>query len=76
MARRTTLTAAACSAAALAGCMVLEGPCQLERQAEANSARLTVQCEAGGTASILAPGSVLEAAGRAAAQTGAANGSE
>jgi hypothetical protein len=53
-------------ALSLPGCMTMDGPCQLERDAGAERARLTVQCEAGGVVTIMAPGRLLEAAGRAA----------
>jgi hypothetical protein len=50
----------------LAGCMTMDGPCQLEREADADRARFSMQCESGGVITIVAPGRVLEAAGQAA----------
>jgi hypothetical protein len=57
----------------LAGCMSMDGPCQVDVAREAGDARAAVQCEAGGELTIVAPGAVLEAAGRAAAEAPAAS---
>ena len=51
----------------------MDGPCQLDVERDANAGRVEVQCEAGGTVSILAPGGMLERAGRAISGSRAAS---
>jgi hypothetical protein len=60
--------AVAVSALALAGCISLVGPCQFAVERQAQGSRASVQCEAGGTVDMLAPGAAIEAAGHAASE--------
>ena len=48
----------------LSGCVTLTGPCRLELKDEARS----LECEANGSATILAPARLIEAAASAARQ--------
>jgi hypothetical protein len=51
----------------LAGCMTMDGPCQIDLQvSDGGSPRPLVQCEAGGAITIVAPANSIEAAGQAA----------
>jgi hypothetical protein len=53
--------------------MTMNGPCQLDVEREADAGRVEVHCEADGTVSILAPGGLLERAGRAISGSRAAS---
>jgi len=53
--------------------MTMDGPCQLDVERDADAGRVEVHCEAGGTVSILAPGGLLERAGRAISGSRAAS---
>ena len=50
-------------ALALAGCVSMTGPCRIERDPDT---RALVECEQGGSAAILAPARMIEAAASAA----------
>src|SRR4029450_10228950 len=45
---------------ALPGCVVVDGPCQLRVERSASSASSSVQCEAGGSATLLVPAHTVE----------------
>jgi len=59
------LSPACIVAALLAGCMSMDGPCQIDLQVNDDGiAHRLVQCEAGGSITLLAPKDSIEAAGK------------
>lgn len=56
-----TLQALVGALLALPGCITMDGPCQLRIERSASSASSSLQCEAGGSASLLAPAHTIEA---------------
>jgi hypothetical protein len=46
--------------------MSMDGPCQIDLQVGDDQAHRLVQCEAGGSITVLAPANSLEAAGQVA----------
>jgi hypothetical protein len=57
--------AALIAAALLAGCVSMDGPCQIDLRVDENGqAHRGVQCEAGGSIWMLAPKDSIEAAGK------------
>lgn len=68
-----TRIALACSALVLTGCMTMDGPCQLDVERDVDAGRVEVHCETGGAVTIVAPGGLLERAGRAISGSRAAS---